>query len=133
MTHPTSTHIAGRIEDLYGAPLADLTAHAQEGPPGMLAALLGMHGALDHAERVVTAHRGRLAQLFDTERQISSQEVSHALDCVRRLAEAVAVRDVQATTAFAVLQSLGPATPHRTAPPVTAAPTPPAATAAPSR
>ncbi|MGQ4482654.1 hypothetical protein [Streptomyces sp. SAS_276] len=130
MPHLTSTDIAGRIEDLYGAPLADLVTHAQDQPPGMLSALLGLHHGLALAERSITFHRDRLAQLVHPEGQIGAHEVSHVLDCARRLAEAVAVRDVQAATGLAVLQSLGriaapePASapvPDVAAPPITAA------------
>ncbi|MBW1597269.1 hypothetical protein [Streptomyces sp. JJ38] len=103
----TSTEVAGRIEDLYAAPLADLETHAQGQPPGMLSALLGMHDDLALAERSIAFHRDRLAQLVHTERHIGGHEVSHVLDCARRLAEAVAVRDVQAKAVSAVLQSLG--------------------------
>ncbi|MEU5083755.1 MULTISPECIES: hypothetical protein [Streptomyces] len=106
MTHPTSTEIAGRIEDLYGAPLADLEAHAQVQPPDILTALLGLHSTLALAEHSITVHRERLAQLIHPERDISAHEVVHVLDCARRIAEAVAVRDTQAVTASAVLQSL---------------------------
>ncbi len=102
-----STEIAGRIEDLYGAPLADLEAHAQDQPPGMLSALLASHHDLAFAEQSIAFHRDRLTQLVHPERQIGAHEVSHVLDCARRLAEAVAVRDVQAKTVSAVLQSLG--------------------------
>ncbi|MEU6231398.1 hypothetical protein [Streptomyces sp. NPDC047042] len=107
MSHPTSTDIAGRIEDLHGAPLADLATHAQDQPPGMLSALLGLHHSLALAERSITSHRDRLAQLVHPDHQIGAHEVSHVLDCARRLAEAVAVRDVQAATGLTVLQSLG--------------------------
>ncbi|MCP3821420.1 hypothetical protein NLX86_25980 [Streptomyces sp. A3M-1-3] len=103
----TSTEIAGRIEDLYAAPLADLESHAQDQPPGMLSALLGMHDDLALAERSIAFHSDRLAQLVHPERELGGHEVSHVLDCTRRLAEAVAVRDVQAKTVSAVLQSLG--------------------------
>ncbi|MGW2650839.1 hypothetical protein ACWC2T_39645 [Streptomyces sp. NPDC001393] len=104
-----STEIAGRIEELYGAPLAVLEAHAQGQPPGMLAALLTGHHDLAFAEQSITFHRERLAQLIHPERQIGAHEVSHLLECARRLAEAVAVRDVQAKTVSAVLGSLAPA------------------------
>ncbi|MCZ4124190.1 hypothetical protein [Streptomyces sp. H39-S7] len=124
MPHPTSTDIAGRIEDLYGASLADLGARAQDQPPGMLAALLAMHDDLALAERSITFHRDRLAQLVHPERQIGGYEVSHVLDCARRLAEAVAVRDVQTSTASAVLRSLARVT--------TPAPSPAAASVAPA-
>ncbi|MEI5603597.1 hypothetical protein [Streptomyces brasiliscabiei] len=137
MSHPTSTEIAGRIEDLYGAPLADLEAHAQDQPPGMLSALLGMHDDLALAERSIGIHRDHLAQLIRPERQIGRHEVSHLLDGSRRLAEAVAVRDVQAKSVAAVLQSLAripaPApSPPTSSPPVPAPPLP-AQSTAPSR
>ncbi|MCZ0990361.1 hypothetical protein [Streptomyces diastatochromogenes] len=136
MTHPTSAEIAGRIEDLYGAPLAALVSHAQDQPPGMLSALLGLHDSLALAERSIAFHRERLAQLVHPERQVSAHEVSHVLDCARRLVEAVAVRDIQATSASAVLQSLVRVTPPEPSPaPVAVPATPPApdARAAPSR
>ncbi|MFD4577457.1 hypothetical protein ACFWNK_34270 [Streptomyces sp. NPDC058417] len=102
----TASDIAGRIEALYGAPLADLEAYAQTQPPGMLSALLGMHEDVSRAERSITFHRDHLARLVDPERQIRPHDVAHLHDGVRRLAEAVAVRDVQATSVTAVLQSL---------------------------
>ncbi|MFD3522281.1 hypothetical protein [Streptomyces sp. NPDC058653] len=102
----TSTEIAGRIEDLYGAPLTDLIAHAQDRPPGMLAALLGMHHELALAERSISFHRDRLVRLVHPERPIGGHEMSHVLDCARRLAEAVAVRDAQRRTTADVLRSL---------------------------
>ncbi|MFG3026604.1 hypothetical protein ACGFZQ_50445 [Streptomyces sp. NPDC048254] len=123
MPRPTSTDIAGRIEDLYGAPLADLAAHARDQPPGMLSALLGMHHDLALAERSIDVLRDHLAQLVRPERQIGPHEVSHLLDGTRRLAEAVAVRDVQATSAAAVLQSLARVQAPTPGPP---APSPPA-------
>lgn len=106
LSHLTSTEIAGRIEDLYGASLADLEAHAQDQPPGMLSALLGMHDDLALAERSIDFHRDHLARLVHPERQIGRHEVSHLLDGSRQLAEAIAVRDVQAKSVLAVLQSL---------------------------
>ncbi|MFJ2021592.1 hypothetical protein [Streptomyces nodosus] len=124
MPHLTSTEIAGRIEDLYGAPLADLTAHAQDQPPGMLSALLGMHDALALAERSIDFHRDRLARLVHPERRIGRDEVSHLLDGSRWLAEAVAVRDVQAKSAAAVLQSLARVPAPAPAPLVPSAPAP---------
>ena len=129
LPHPTSTEIAGRIEDLYGAPLADLQAHAQDQPPGMLSALLGMHDDLALAEHRIDVHREHLARLIDSERQIGRHEVSHLLEASRRLAEAVAVRDVQAKSVMNVLHSLArvpaPAPPAPPAsPPLPAAPLP---------
>ncbi|BDH07192.1 hypothetical protein [Streptomyces seoulensis] len=106
MPHLTSTQIAGRIEDLYGAPLAALEAHARDKPPGMLSALLGMHADLALAERSIDLHRDHLARFIHPERQIGRHEVSHLLDGSRQLAAAVAVRDVQAKSISAVLQSL---------------------------
>ncbi|MFC9745284.1 hypothetical protein [Streptomyces niveus] len=126
----TSTEIAGRIEDLYGAPLTDLEAHARDQPPGMLAALLGMHRELALAERSITYHRDRLARLVHPEQRLGRHEVSHVLDCARRLTEAVAVRDTHSKATADVLQSLHrvPApqdqTPARTPVPVPPVPAP---------
>ncbi|MER6531706.1 hypothetical protein [Streptomyces sp. NPDC001508] len=106
MTHLPSQDISARIEDLYGATLADLDAAAQERPPGMLAALLGSHRTLAFAEQSITAHCDRLHHLVQPDREIDAHDVVHVLDCARRLAEAVAVRDTQAQTAVAVLDSL---------------------------
>ncbi|MET8561273.1 hypothetical protein ABZV75_12040 [Streptomyces flaveolus] len=125
MPHLTSTEIAGRIEDLYGAPLADLTAHAEGQPPGMLSALLGMHDDLALAEGSIDFHRLHLARLINTERHIGRHEVSHLLDGARRLAEAVAVRDTQAKSVAAVLQSLARVPAPAPSPPTPSPPTPP--------
>ncbi|MEU5833048.1 hypothetical protein ABZ820_05060 [Streptomyces diacarni] len=136
MSDLTSTAIAGRIEDLYAAPLEDLASRAHHQPPGMLSALLGMHEALAIAERSIAYQRDRLAQLARPEQDIGAHEVSRVLDCARRLAEAVAVRDVQATAARAVLHSLGRVTAQPSpgpTPPVPAPPPAPAPSAAPSR
>ncbi|MFC8708897.1 MULTISPECIES: hypothetical protein [unclassified Streptomyces] len=124
MPGPASTEIAAQIQDLYGAPLADLAVRAQQQPPGMLAALLGMHEDLVLAERSITVHRDRLAQRLSPGRQLGRHEVSHLLDDARRLAEAVAVRDVQAKSATAVLHSLA----RVPAPDPSCVPGPPAAT-----
>ncbi|WP_406495193.1 hypothetical protein OHB06_32305 [Streptomyces sp. NBC_01604] len=131
MPHPTSTDIAGRIEDLYGAPLADLEDHVQDQPPGMLCALLGMHDDLALAERSIDFHRDHLARLIHPERQIGPHEVSHLLDGTRRLAEAVAVREVQAKSVAAVLQSLA-RVPAPTPAPSPPAPAPPLAAPSPA-
>ncbi|MFD6624790.1 hypothetical protein [Streptomyces diastaticus] len=130
MLHPTSTDIAERIEDLYGAPLADLEVHARDQPPGMLSALLGMHDALALAERSIVFHREHLARLIRSELPIGPHEVSHLLDGTRRLAEAVAVREVQAESVAAVLQSLTrvTASPNPSPPP----PAPPLAAPSPA-
>ncbi|MER6500173.1 hypothetical protein ABT218_12460 [Streptomyces sp. NPDC001455] len=124
MPHLTSIEIAGRIEDLYGAPLADLEAHAQDQPPGMLAALLGMHDDLVFAERRIDFHRDHVARLIHPERQLGRHEVSHLLEGARQLAEAVAVRDVQAKSVSAVLQSLARVPAPASAPPTPLPPVP---------
>lgn len=124
LSHLTSTEIAGRIEDLYGAPLADLETHAQDQPPGMLSALLGMHENLALAERSIDFHRDHLARLIHPERQIGRHEVSHLLDGARQLAEAIAVRDVQAKSVLAVLRSLARVPAPAPSPPLPAPPLP---------
>jgi hypothetical protein len=137
LPHPTSTEIAARIEKLYGAALNDLEAHAQNQPTGMLAALLSSHDQLAFAEQSIAFHRERLQQLIHPQRQIGAHEVSHILDCGRRLAEAVAIRDSQAATTQAVLQSLGrtpaPTPPTASVPAAVPAPPPATASAAQSR
>ncbi|AXG82936.1 hypothetical protein DVK44_27380 [Streptomyces paludis] len=100
----------------------------------MLSALLGMHDGLVLAERSIDFHRDHLARLIHPERQIGRHEVSHLLDGSRRIAEAVAVRDTQAKSALAVLQSLArvptPApSPPTPSPPVPALPLPAQSTA----
>ncbi|MFG2703176.1 hypothetical protein [Streptomyces sp. NPDC048386] len=132
MPHPTSAQVAARIEELYGASLTDLEAHAQGQPPGMLAALLGSHDRLSFAEQSITFYRERLEQLLHPERQISAVEVSHIFDCARRLAEAVAVRDTQAATTQAVLRSLCRADAPAPEPPVASAPAVPPASPVPT-
>ncbi|MDI3418622.1 hypothetical protein [Streptomyces luteolus] len=132
MLHPTSTDIAGRIEDLYGAPLADLEAHAQDQQPGMLSALLGMHDDLALSERSIDFHRDHLARFIHSERQIGPHEVSHLLDGARRLAEAVAVREVQVKSVAAVLQSLARVPAPMPVPPTSSPPAPAPPPAAPS-
>ncbi|AUH40505.1 hypothetical protein [Streptomyces sp. CMB-StM0423] len=122
MADLTAAGIAGRIEDLYGEPLADLKAHPEARRPGMLAALLGMHQALADAEHSITFHRDYLTRLLQPGRRLGPHEVSHLLDGTRRLAEAVAVHDVQAASAAAVLQSL---TRVAASPPTREPPSPP--------
>ncbi|MGW4289642.1 hypothetical protein ACWEIK_22225 [Streptomyces sp. NPDC004673] len=137
MSDLTAREIAGRIENLYGAPLADLAVHAQSQPPGMLSALLGMYDALALAEHSIDVHRDRLAQLIDSGRQLGRHEVSHLLESARRLAEGIAVRDVQTTSVSAVLHSLvrvpAPAPPTAAPPPPVPAPPRPAESTAPRR
>ncbi|QFR02571.1 hypothetical protein F9278_15355 [Streptomyces phaeolivaceus] len=90
----------------------------------MLSALLGMHDDLALAERSIDFHRDYLARLIHTERQIGRHEVSHLLDGSRRLAEAVAVRDVQAKSVTAVLQSLARVRAPAPSPPTPSLPVP---------
>lgn len=106
MPEPVSVEIAVRIEELYGAALSELHAHAQGRPPGMLAALLDAHRRLVLAEQSITIHSQRLQQLAQREQDLTAPETSHLFDCTRRLAEAVAVRDSHTATTRAVLQGL---------------------------
>jgi hypothetical protein len=131
----TATDIARRIEDLYAAPLQELRVRAADRPPGMLSALLDVQTALDRAELGIAACCARFADLVRPDRPIGPHEVSHLLDAGRRLAEAVAVRDVTAATASAVLQSLGrvPQTPPPAPDPGLPPPSPVPAAAGPSR
>lgn len=89
----------------------------------MLSALLGMHDTLAQAERSIDFHRDHLARLIHPERSIGPHEVSHLLDGIRRLTEAVAIRETQTKSAAAVLQSLARIPAPTSASP---APTPPA-------
>ncbi|MFJ8774542.1 hypothetical protein [Streptomyces microflavus] len=139
MLDPTSHEVGARIAELYGAERTALELHAQDQPPGMLSALLAMHDNLAFAERSIAFHRERLAQLVHPERLLGAHEVTHVLDCARRLAEAVTIRDTQARTVTAVLQSLGrvtaPEPSPETAPcaPAALPPVPPGASPARSR
>ncbi|MFE5298143.1 hypothetical protein [Streptomyces sp. NPDC056632] len=122
MPYPVSKSLAERIEALYGRPRADLQAHAATtGHPTMLAALLAACSTVELAEKNIEFQRERLLHLVDPGRDIGPSTPGHLLDCSRRIAEAVVIRDTQAQHATAVLQSL-----HR-AP--AAAPVPAAATA----
>ncbi len=117
LPHSTSQTIAGRIEELYGQPMAALEAHVDTNPTGtMLAALTSSHTDLQLAERNITFQLQRLRELAHPDRQIGTFEAGHLLDCARRIAESVATRDAHAKTVSAVLASL-----HR----VPAAPPPP--------
>ncbi|WP_411140958.1 hypothetical protein [Streptomyces sp. x-80] len=105
--YPTAQTIGERIEDLYGAPLAQLEALADTNPrESMLAALLGSHTDLAFAERNIDFQLQRLRQLAAKERQIGSHEAGHIADCARRISESVVVRDAHAKSVSAVLQSL---------------------------
>ncbi|MFJ7423391.1 hypothetical protein ACIQXD_33015 [Streptomyces uncialis] len=128
--HSTAQTLTERIETLYGQPLAALEAHADATPhDSMLAALLGSLADLQLAERSITFHRDRLRQLVHPDRSIEAFDAGHLLDNARRISEAVAIRDIQAKTLGAVLQSLHripvPASEPTPAPP----PIPPAAPA----
>ncbi|MDO0936464.1 hypothetical protein QQY66_33955 [Streptomyces sp. DG2A-72] len=122
-----SQKIAGRIEDLYAKPLADLEALADLNPEGsMLAALISGLTDLQFAERNIAFQLQRLRELAHPERQIGSVEAVHILDCARRIADSVATRDVYAKTLSGVLASL-----HRVpAPAASPEPVPAAAPAA---
>jgi hypothetical protein len=133
MPEPTAATVTARIEDLYGQPLADLRAHSAGSPPGMLSALLDALADLEFAERRIDFERDRLRHLAHPDRAIGRFDTGHILDCARRLADAVTVRDTQAQTLTAVLGSL-----HRTpapelAPPAVPAPPPLPAPSAPTR
>ncbi|MGW6742812.1 hypothetical protein ACWGDX_19170 [Streptomyces sp. NPDC055025] len=107
MPQITAQTIAERIEALYGQPLAELKAHVTASAEGsMLAALLGSHADLQWAEHHIDFHLQRLRQLTDPKRMIGPFEASHLLDCARRVAESVAVRDAHTKSMTAVLQSL---------------------------
>ncbi|WP_405734932.1 hypothetical protein OG607_41460 [Streptomyces sp. NBC_01537] len=123
----TAQSVAERIEDLYGQPLAALEAHADANPRGsMLAALLGSHSDLHLAERTIDFQLQRLRQLAAPEREIGPYDAGHILDCARRIAQSVAVRDAHAKGMNAVLQSL-----HRVPAPDTHPPAPSAPPAVP--
>ncbi|MFF0448050.1 hypothetical protein ACFYT4_16845 [Streptomyces sp. NPDC004609] len=125
----TAVAVAARIEDLYGRPLADLRTRAADSPPGMLSALLGALSDLEFAERRIDFERDRLRQLSHPERTVGRAEAGHILDCARRLADSVTVRDTQAQTLTAVLSSLhrvpAPEQPAVPAPPPLPVPTAP--------
>ncbi|MFB7270745.1 hypothetical protein [Streptomyces sp. NPDC056244] len=121
MPHVTAQTIAERIEALYGQPLAELTARAQANPDGsMLAALLATHADMEWAEQHIEFQLQRLRQLAAPEQVIGPFEASHLLDCARRVAESVAVRDAHTKSMTAVLQSL-----HRVPAPQAPSPAPP--------
>ncbi|WP_163013699.1 hypothetical protein [Streptomyces sp. S1] len=129
MPHPVADQLAERIESLYGRPRADLEAHsATTDQPTMLAALLGSLSAVELAEKNIEFQRERLLQLADPGRGIGSATPGHLLDCSRRIAESVAIRDTQARHANAVMRSLHRA-PAPAATPVAQTPAPAATTA----
>ncbi|WP_416986839.1 hypothetical protein [Streptomyces sp. T028] len=119
MSQPSASdaqQIAGRIEDLYAKPLADLEALAEANPDGsMLAALISSLTDLRFAERNIAFQLQRLRELAHQERQIGPVETVHILDCARRLADSVATRDAHTKTLNGVLASL-----HRVPAPDTA-------------
>ncbi|WP_328486015.1 hypothetical protein [Streptomyces zaomyceticus] len=122
MPYPVSESIAERIENLYGRPRADLQAHAATTDrPTMLNALLDALSTVELAEKNIEFQRERLLQLADPSRDIGPATPGHLLDCSRRIAESVVIRDTQAQHATAVLKSLHRA-PAPAATPVTQAP-----------
>lgn len=126
--HSASQTIAKRIEELYGQPLAELEALADNNPHGnILAALTNSHTELAFAERNIAFQKERLRELTSPEREIGRFEAGHILDCARRIADSVAARDAYAKSLGAVLGGLrrvpGPET-QPAAPPVPAAPAP---------
>lgn len=129
MPYPVSESIAERIEALYGRSRADLHAHAATTDrPTMLAALLDALSTVELAEKNIEFQRERLLHLADPDREIGPSTPGHLLDCSRRIAEAVVIRDTQAQHATAVLQSLH-RTPAPAATPVSPAPATPTARA----
>ncbi|WP_435059111.1 hypothetical protein [Streptomyces sp. bgisy060] len=107
MPHPVSAPLAERIEALYGRTRADLEAHAATtDQPTMLAALLEALSTVELAEKNIAFQRERLLQLAAPAHDIGPFTASHLLDCSRRIAESVAVRDTQAHHVTAVIQSL---------------------------
>ncbi|MGW4204201.1 hypothetical protein [Streptomyces sp. NPDC004726] len=131
---PMAATVAARIEDLYGQPLADLRTRAADTPPGMLSALLDALSDLQFAERRIDSERDRLRHLAHPERAIGRAEAGHILDCARRLADSVTVRDTQAQTLTAVLSSLHRVpTPGTQASPAVPAPPPLPVPTAPTR
>jgi hypothetical protein len=121
--HTTSQTIAERIEKLYGHPLAVLAGHVDASRrESMLAALLDGHTDLQLAEHNIDFQRQRLRQLADPEREIGSFDAGHILDCARRIAHSVAVRDTHTKVLDAVLNSLHRVPTPNTQPPPTATP-----------
>ncbi|WP_371551471.1 hypothetical protein OG266_38645 [Streptomyces sp. NBC_00554] len=99
--------IAQRIEALFGQPLAELEALADDAPDAtLLAALTGSHSDLALAERNIAFQMERLRELTSPEREIGRFTAGHILDCARRVAESVATRDAYATSVGAVLGGL---------------------------
>ncbi|GAA3389031.1 hypothetical protein [Streptomyces roseoviridis] len=133
MPYPVSESLAERIEALYGWPRADLEAHAATTDrPTMLAALLDAFSTVELAEKNIEFQRERLLQLAAPGRDVGRSTPGHLLDCSRRIAEAVVIRDTQAQHATAVLQSLH-RTPASASPPASPSPVPPTARAAHAR
>lgn len=131
-THAVSEIIAQRIEALYGQPLAELVALADTTPDAtLLAALTASHSDLALAERNIAFQLERLRELIAPQREIGRHAAGHILDCARRIAESVAMRDAYAKSTGAVLSGLRRASAPDAPPP--AVPVPPAPATAPSR
>jgi hypothetical protein len=122
--------IAQRIEALFGQPLAELEALADNAPDAtLLAALIGSHSDLVLAERNIAFQLERLRELTSPEREIGRFTAGHILDCARRIAESVATRDAHAKSTGAVLGGLRRASAPDAQPPAVPVPAaPPTAT-----
>jgi hypothetical protein len=132
--HSVSQIIAQRIEALYGQPLAELEALADNTPDAtMLAALTGSHSDLALAERNIAFQMDRLREFTAPEREIGRFDAGHILDCARRLAESVATRDAYAKSVGAVLGGLRRASAPDTQPPAVPVPAAPAPAASRTR
>lgn len=132
--HAVSEIIAQRIEALYGQPLAELEALADSTPDAtLLAALTGSHSDLALAERAIAFQLERLRELTTPEREIGRYAAGHILDCARRIAESVAIRDACAKSTGAVLAGLRRAPAPDTQPPVPPVPAAPAPAASRTR
>ncbi|WP_129287520.1 hypothetical protein [Streptomyces sp. GZWMJZ-114] len=127
MARSDSSEIARRIEALYGAPLGDLSAWAQDQPPGLLSALLSMHTRLAGAESTIAGSRERLTELLAHGRSLGSADVAQVLAWSRRLADAVALREGLSPSLTSVLGSLTRVQEASTPPPALPAPAPPLA------
>lgn len=126
--HAVSDIIAQRIEALYGQPLAELEVLADSTPDAtLLGALTGSHSDMVLAERTIAFQLERLRELTTPEREMGRFAAGHILDCARRIAESVAIRDACARHTGAVLAGLrrAPAPESEPAmPPTPAAPAP---------
>ncbi|WP_129838077.1 hypothetical protein [Streptomyces sp. RFCAC02] len=133
VTHekPSVEAVVERIEALWGRPIAELRAEAEQRPESMLAALVEGHDALHLADRAIDQQRQRLHELTSPQRTFDGADTGHILDCSRRIADFTAIRDTHIQVLTAVLRGL-----RRVPEPTAPAPTRPASptrSAAPSR